>query len=85
MKIISASHLCLSPSIVGLCPDRFCSLLGRKRLERGLVAVHVQLKVESSLVVIFDVLGQALVVVYLFLHAPMEPFKIAVGLRVIRS
>ena len=76
--------VCLHPLQV-VCPDRFCGLLGRKRLEWGLVVVHVQRKVKSSLVAVLDVLGQALVMVYLLLNARVEPFKLAVGLRVIWS
>ena len=64
-----------------ICPDRLCSLPGRKRFERGLAIVHVQLIVEPSFVVVSNVLGQALAVAYLLLNAPVEPFKIAVGLK----
>ena len=57
------------------------AFLAEKRLEWGLVVVHVQRNVKSSLVAVLDVLGQALVMVYLLVNAHVEPFKIAVGLK----
>ena len=64
-----------------ICPDRLCGLPGRKRLERGLVIAHIRRKMELSLVAVLDVLGQALVAVYLLLNASVEPLKLAVGLK----